>query len=236
MFTWGYIKEATLQKLDMDANAAIEMGLLNKFPYYANEALVQIAGAVKAKRTHAYFKVIKKNKLLKIINHNWGPFDDLGFLFVNKCKYEDLTDNEQAAYTVYHEYVFVSEPVKMPKDFLSFADDVNRVNENDEWEEAHDDDFSTFGGNEILFKSEGLYYVSYHAVWDTLTSTTDDDAVLDIPDDILISLPSYIASQCFKIDDEVKSQIYRNEYEMFVARIDENSYKTNKTVSITGGW
>ena len=64
----------------------------------------------------------------------------------------------------------------------------------------------------------------------------DDNVQLNVPDDILDCLPSYIASQCYKVDDEVKSSIYRNEYEMFVARIDATDYKNTKTFSVGGGW
>lgn len=68
------------------------------------------------------------------------------------------------------------------------------------------------------------------------TPTTQDDVELDIPDDILVCLPSYIASQLFKIDDEQKSSIYRNEYEMALARINENDYATNKVINNGGDW
>ena len=52
MYTWGYIKEATLAKMDLTVQQAIDMGLINKMPFYANEAVTQITAAVKPKRQY----------------------------------------------------------------------------------------------------------------------------------------------------------------------------------------
>jgi hypothetical protein len=64
----------------------------------------------------------------------------------------------------------------------------------------------------------------------------DNSTELDVPRDILDCLPSYIASQCMKIDDEYKASVYRNEYEIFLARIDNTHYKNVKTIEIEGDW
>ena len=63
-----------------------------------------------------------------------------------------------------------------------------------------------------------------------------DDELIDVPDDILDSIPSYIASQCFKIDDEYKSSVFRNEYEMFMARINDTNYQNTRTFFVGGDW
>ena len=58
MLTWGYIKEATLAKMDLTLDAAIDQGLINKVVYYANEALTEITSTIKANKKYAEFKAL----------------------------------------------------------------------------------------------------------------------------------------------------------------------------------
>ena len=55
MYSWGYIKDATLAKLDLDQDEANVIGLLNRFKFYANEAMTQICSSIKPK--HCYWEV-----------------------------------------------------------------------------------------------------------------------------------------------------------------------------------
>lgn len=196
MYTWGYLKDVSLAKLDLDEFEASEQNLLGRFPFYANEVITQVCSTVKPKHTYATFIVTK---------------DDL-------FKLKD-----------------------MPSDFIAFDADVNTIEEVDEWNDrwfrqCTDEDFSYKGYNKLMFYKEGIYTVSYKARWFTFDKDLDNDFVLDIPTDILDCIPSYIAHQCYKIDDEVKSAIFRNEYEVFLARIDDTNYRENKTFTIGGDW
>ena len=201
MYTWGDLQETILAKLDLDEDEATVQNLINRFPYFANEAMTQICSAVKPK--HAYFEV-------EITNENVGTL------------------------------------INMPDDFISFDDDINKIAYFDQYlnrtitEEATDFDFE-YLGDTLLFKRIGKFYISYNARWiDTfvnLDSATELAAGgYGIPRDILDCIPSYVASQCMKIDDEYKSSVYRNEYEVFLARIDDTHYKNTKTIKIEGDW
>jgi hypothetical protein len=207
MRTWGYIKEVILAKLDLTEKEAEVQNLINRFQYYANEAITQICSAVKPKHTFAEFNVFVK-------------IEDVP---------SDITD-----------YVLVGNKVRMPDDFVSFDDDINRLTYTDQYDtlivrEAHDDDFDYVGNNEVLFKVPGKFLISYNAAWFDFYDV-DNNVVVDVPNDILDCIPSYVASQCMKIDDEYKASVYRNEYEMFLARIDDTHYKSNKTFRIEGDW
>lgn len=202
MYTWGYIKEATLAKLDLTQDDSYAGTLLERFSYFANEAITQICSSVKPRC--AFYEVM--------INGDPSKGD-----------------------------VNLGRAIEMPSDFVSFGDDVNWVAYTDEYgmticREAHDDDFAYLGYNRIICKREGAFQISYNARWVRDFRMLDDSAELDVPADILDCLPSYIASQCLKIDDEYKSSVYRNEYEMFLARIDETNYKNTKTFKIEGDW
>ena len=203
MQTWGYIKQATLAKLDLEPGEAEVQNLLGRFYIFANEAMSQICSSIKPKYTYANFVVTK-----------------------------DMVGKEQ----------------NMPNDFISFGDDINietvekqiysfdgimTINEE---READDNDFEYCGTNKIRFFKPGNFRISYNANWFTFTSNLPEQTIVNAPDDVLNCLPSYIAHQCFKIDDEVKSSIYRNEYEMFLARIDNTHYKSPKHIVIGGGW
>lgn len=209
MYTWGYLVEVCLSKLDLDEREARTQNLLDRFPYYANEVITQISSSIKPKTEFAHFVIDKTN---------------------------------------------VGVPQLMPSDFVSFGDDVNyervistvypRTAELDETSievdveevELHDTDFKYYGYNKIVFKHVGDFYISYNARWFTFFKGIEENTELDIPADILDCIPSYVASQCYKVDDETKAQIYRNEYEMMLARIDATNYKNTKTIKIEGDW
>ena len=195
MYTWGYLKDVTLAKLDLTENEATVQNLLSRFPFYANEVITQVCSAIKPKYTFAKFEI------------------DFGKVGVAQT---------------------------MPDDFISFGDDVcYELINNGKFLEKHqifDVDFEYYGYNQVIFKHPGNFYISYNARWYTFTKAIDDNEKIDIPNDILDCIPSYIVSQCYKIDDEYKAQVFRNEYELMLSRIDATNYKNTKSILIEGDW
>ena len=199
-YTWGYIKDVSLSKLDLDENEATVQNLLSRFPFYANEVITQVCSSIKPKYTFENFVIDKTNVGVK---------------------------------------------QTMPDDFASFGDDVcymlEEVRErNGETRlikvPIHDDDYEYLGYNQVVFKHPGNYFISYNARWYTFDKSLSDDELIDVPDDILDSIPSYIASQCYKIDDEYKASVFRNEYEIMLSRIDNSNFRNTKTIKIEGDW
>lgn len=195
MYTWGYLKDVILAKLDLDAEEALTQDLVRRFKFFANEAMTQICSAVKPRRDFAEFVITA---------------EDVGTSKV------------------------------MPNDFISFGDDVNQrsyqYNGSIVTEEAHDDVLRFLGYNKIVFYEPGTYHISYNARWYDFVGAMSDETQIDVPCDILDCIPSYVASQCFKIDNEYKSSVYRNEYEMGLARIDNTDFKNTSTFRIGGDW
>lgn len=206
MYTWAYLKAAAFAKLDLTEDEATAQNLTGRFYIYANEVITQVCSSIKPKYTFATFTVTES---------------DIGVTLF-----------------------------EMPDDFVAFGDDVNTRTYVDKnlyntqtntfgvtvQEEATDYDFAYKGYNQLVFYKAGTYSISYYARWYTFTSALKDEAGIPVPNDILDCIPSYIAHQCYKIDDEVKASIFRNEYEMFLARIDNTHFKENKTIVIGGGW
>ena len=198
-YTWGYIKDASLAKLDLNEEEANIQNLLDRFPFYANEVMTQICSSIKPKYAYCLFEITSKQ---------------------------------------------VGEPQVMPEDFVSFGDDVcfeykeKNINYNKviETTELHEEDYEYYEYNKVVFNRPGKFYISYNARWFTFDKNIDNKFVLEIPYDILECIPSYIASQCYKIDDEYKASVFRNEYEIMLSRIDNTNYKNTKTMIIGGGW
>lgn len=199
-YTWGYIKDVSLSKLDLDENEATVQNLLSRFPFYANEVITQVCSSIKPKYTFENFVIDKTNIGVK---------------------------------------------QTMPDDFVSFGDDVcymlEEVREHNGETRLikvpiHDDDYEYLGYNQVVFKHPGNYFISYNARWYTFDKSLSDDELIDVPDDILDSIPSYIASQCYKIDDEYKASVFRNEYEIMLSRIDNSNFRNTKTIKIEGDW
>ena len=195
MYTWGYIKENTLAKLNLEEREANELGFLSRFPYYANEAMTQICSGIKPRAAFVEFVVSEEQK-----NFN--------------------------------------QPLLMPDDFVSFSDDAVSLSlENGcTIDDVGDDFIEYYGYNEVICMAYGTYRIPYNARWFFFTKDTPNEQVIPAPADICDAIPSYIASQCYKIDDEVKAATYRNEYEMFLARIDDTSFKRQRTFHIGGDW
>lgn len=193
MYTWGYIKESALSKLNLNEDEANQLGFLSRFPYYANEAMTQICSAIKP-----------KDAMLEII-------------------VDDTNKNIL---------------ITFPDEFVAFDDDVAEVKyeDSDEFVEAYDDVLQYVGYNQVMCARKGTYHIPYKARWFFFTKELRNSDIVSAPADICDAIPLYIVSQCYKIDDEKKAAIYRNEYEIFLARIDNTSFKAQRTLSIGGGW
>lgn len=211
MYTWGYIKAAALAKLDISENEARTQGMLTKFHFYANEAMTQICSSVKPKAS--YFAVT-------IYSDLDAAALELG---VNSDMYKEVVDK----------HLYVNGTVELPDDFVSYGNNLDIEIVDGKNQELHDTDYAYTSYKTIMFFKPGAFLISYNARWYTFTSSLRDDEILNIPLDILECIPSYIASQS---DDEVKASMFRNEYELFVARINDSSRNRTGTIVITGGW
>jgi hypothetical protein len=249
MYTWGYIKENTLNKLNMSEEEANQQGFLSRFPYFANEAMTQICSGVKPKETYLQlevnFKEIKWQELTKkygvYINHLIPITDDFD---ENDVEYEV----KRNFWNEWNTINFVGDIITMPEDFIGFSDDVasrvvsghtyyrGQLCSSDDFTEVGEDEFDYVGYNQIRCKEPGVYHIPYKARWFFFTKELQNYETIDAPADICDAIPSYIVSQCYKVDDEAKAAIYRNEFEIFLARIDDTSFKSQRGFKIGGGW
>lgn len=252
MYTWGYIKESALAKANLSEEEANIQGLLSRFPYYANEAMTQICSGIKPLEKFIAITVHDKEHAWKKMTKQFGVYLDVyKYTPDTPIKGDPLYTAKVEFWKAWAELLFINEPIIMPDDFISFSDDRIDYEEpcihvqsyipvydrqRDAYEEVGDDYVDYYGYNQIICKKPGNYKVPYNARWFFFTKDLREDVIVTAPADICDAIPTYIASQCLKIDDEAKSAILRNDFEMFLARIDNTSFKSQRTLHVRGGW
>ena len=111
---------------------------------------------------------------------------------------------------------------KLTTDFFSF-DPGNIYYEGDLLTEQYIRTHNVYdeSGHVILFANDmpGNYTVYYRAYPDVITSQTADDYELNVPPEVAVILPLYMASQLYKDDDNGIATSYRNEFEVAFERL-----------------
>lgn len=236
MYTYGYIKNAILTKLNLTEKEALEQNLLDTFIYNINECLSQIASTIKpnfaTKQVTVYEKEIPIPQEMVLLETD--PVDV-------------RLEKEEALKKYLDDKTIVGKLYEMPKDFIAFSG-VPTFEEEQCMphnivdtpiylppKEVHDEVVHIDRKN-ILFKKPGIYQITYDGWWPTFNDEMQDADELDIPSDVVICIPSYVASQVWKIDDERKANIFRNEFEIFFSRINNSDYRGVQTFGVRGGW
>lgn len=247
-YTWGYIKENALAKLNLTEEEANQQNFLSNFPYYANEAMTQICSSIMPHEEFLIVKVWKKHDAWKYYTHEFGVYCDCPeHKEMTPMPGDDMYEKKKAFWEKWHTLSFVDEPIEFPEDFISFSDDVAEYKapplyvqgilvDVPKFKEVGDEVIEYYGYNQVLCHCDGEYRIPYHARWFFFTKDLADADKITAPADVCDAIPSYIVSQCLKIDDEQKAAIFRNEYEIFLARIDNTSFRSQRTLHIGGGW
>lgn len=243
MFTYGYIREATMAHLDIDEAEAQAMNLQGRFHIFANEAIQAICGS---KPKYEYLDITVVNEYAPLVTDGaiirlatkeeikWdeeaqGPRE---FTILNKEQTKQYY-NEQGIYET-------GDKIAMNDKFIAFADKLPikiieikpRVEEILEAEAFGtplknkilreiariDDDFSYIGSNQIKVYKPGRYLIPGRFMWYRFESGLGDETELEMPADILLTIPLYISSVCLQIDNPQKANIKRSEFEMALAR------------------
>lgn len=228
MYTYGYIKNAILTKLNLTEKEALEQNLLDTFIYNINECLSQIASTIKPNFATKQV-VVYKDKIPvepELLPDKIDPV-------------EVRLKKEEALKEYYEDKAVVGTPYTMPEDFIAFSG-VPRVQEEicgclKPSEELHGQAIH-LDRKQVVFLKPGIYQITYDGWWPVFNDKLQDADEIDIPTDIVICIPSYVASQVWKIDDERKANIFRNEFEILFSRINNSDYRGVTTFGVEGGW
>lgn len=247
MFTYGYIREAVMAHLDIDETEAQAMSLLQRFHIFANEAMQAICSS---KPLYQYLDITVVDKFAVLVVEG-GVFRP-----ATKTEIEGILEEgvvlatEQQTKDYYHNLNTYEkfETVPVPELFIAFANKkcykVTKRKPNLEeqlqaeafgtkcktgyfTDEAKiDDDFAYIGRNALKFYHAGRYYIPAKFMWFKFTSDLSDRDEIDMPTDILLTIPLYVASICLQIDNSQKANIKRNEFEMALARCTSTDFLT----------
>ena len=228
MYTYGYIKNAILTKLNLTEKEALEQNLLDTFIYNINECLSQIASTIKPNFATKQV-IVYKDKIPvepELLPDKMDPV-------------EVRLKKEEALKEYYEDKAVVGTPYTMPEDFIAFSG-VPRVQEEicgclKPSEELHGQAIH-LDRKQVVFLKPGIYQITYDGWWPVFNDKLQDADEIDIPTDIVICIPSYVASQVWKIDDERKANIFRNEFEILFSRINNSDYRGVTTFGVEGGW
>lgn len=228
MYTYGYIKNAILKKLNLTEKEALEQELIDSIPYNINECLAQIASTIKP--NFATKEVIAFEGQIPIPQE---------YLHLPSDSVEQRNQKDLALEQYLENKAIVGKPFTMPDDFIAFSG-ISRFEGYKTGcylpsREVHDE-VTHLDRKQIVFLKEGIYQITYDGWWPTFTDEMQDSTEIDIPADIVNCIPSYVAAQLWKIDDERKANIFRNEFEILFSRINNSDYRGVKTFGVQGGW
>lgn len=249
MFTYGYLREAIMARLDIDEEEAEAMHLLERFHIYCNEAMQAICGS---KPQYKYVDVTVVDKNAPLV---WdGAFLRLATEAEIKGEVAATFATEEQARDWYHEHntYLKDEVMYMDDKFLSFADKEAYIEEKrkptipqlleaeafgKELKEVivkraakSDEDFSYVGKNGLIFHKEGRFYIPARFLWFRFDSGIADEQEIDMPADILLTIPMYVGSICFQIDNPQRAQMMRNEFEIALSRCVNMDFTTLKKI------
>lgn len=252
MFTYGYIREAAMAHLDIDEEEAQAMNLLDRFHIFANEAMQAICSS---KPMYQYIDVTVVDKFAVLAVEN-GVFREATEAEIEGTLTPGVrlaTDGETEDY--YHKkgIYAVGETMTMTETFIAFADkqaykiveywpSVSEVLEAEAFgtkikkgvkkENATSRDFSYIGQNKILFHKSARFLIPAKYLWFKFRSDLSDKDEIDMPSDILLTIPIYIASICFQVDSVQRANIKRNEFELALSRCTSTDFMpVNEIVS-----
>lgn len=121
--------------------------------------------------------------------------------------------------------------IKMPSDFLSFSSFPSYL------DGVEDPEIVYVTDKDIKVFELGEYIVVYNAIYPEITTQiVQNDTELEIDSSILNVVPTYIAWNLLSQDDPQRSMILKNEYELMLARIDNDVRYQEKHYKSTGGW
>lgn len=255
-YTFGYIREATQAHIDLDEQETQAMNLQERYHIFANEAMQAIC-AIKPK--YDYFKAKAVREYWPLINLGNNEFRKATIEEVNwqahnvsEPNFADEVDTKKW-YEGQNTYL-LQNSVKMPEDFIAFADKqawafiiYNRFNSEQFVRNQHQqvltksietnripatkDMYTYTGSNTLTFLQEGEYWIPYKGIWHRFKSGIDDHEEIDMPIDILLTIPLYVASICLQLDHAQRAMSKRAEFETALARVTTTDFLD--TVRIT---
>jgi hypothetical protein len=233
-FSYGYLKEAVRAHLDLEEEELEVMNITSKFHIFANEAVQQIChtkpkyGYFQFTTVAAFTPLVHADGLLRVATieeQNWVAY---GLPEPTFASTDEIAEwyNKQAIY-------LVGQVITMPDDFLAFAikkafvwtDSIaNKITVTKEH-------ISYLSNNELVAYYAATYLIPYQGIWVTFAMDDSENDLINMPSDLLLTIPIYVASVCLQQRNMTMAQAKRQEFEIAVSRC--KSINLLETISIT---
>ena len=93
--------------------------------------------------------------------------------------------------------------------------------------------FAYVGSNKLIFGKVGEFWIPYKGTWFRFKSGVGDDEAIDMPMDILLTIPMYVASVCLQVDHAQKAAAKRAEFELALSRVTSTDLMPPKQITPT---
>lgn len=255
MLTYGYIREAVQAHLDLDEQETQAMNLQSRYHIFANEAMQAIC-AIKPK--YDYFKVSVVKAYTPLINLGGNTFrvateDEINWEIRGAVKPNFADEIDTKNWYKNQNIVLLYDNVRMPEDFIVFADKqawaftistaFNSETFVGSWMPAANtmvkkipatkEMFSYSGVNTLTFYQEGEFWIPYRGTWFRFKSGVGDSEPIDMPVDILLTIPLYVASICLQVDHAQKANAKRAEFELMLSRVSTMDFLDTRQFTAT---
>lgn len=215
-FTYGYIREAVQAHIDLDEQETQAMNLQERYHIFANEAMQAIC-AVKPK--YDYFKVKIVNDIEKVNN-------DANIYLIGT---EIMMPDDFIAFAEKQIWAFI---IDKPFNSEMFIKGYTQPKYNNVKKiRATNNMYDYTGRNTLTFYQEGEYWIPYKAIWYKFTSNLSDTEIIDMPNDIFLTIPIYIAAQALLIDHGQKALAKRTEFELALSRCSSTDFLDLKRIT-----
>jgi len=235
-FTYGYLKEAVRAHLDLEEDELETLNINQRFHIFANEAIQQICYT---KPKYQYFQFQAVSTMPKLVYDNGNirvaTTEEVNWTAHNLPEPLFVSDTETIEwYNEQHIYL-VGQVITMPNDFLSFTAKpafawTTSISERQRVKAQ----FITYiSNNEFFVQAAATYQIPYRATWINFKQNTEEDAGINMPTDLLLTIPIYVASICLQQRNLNMSQAKRQEFEIAVSRCKSSELLTNYVITPT---
>lgn len=237
MFTYGYIREAALAHADLSDTEAGDMQLRSRFNYYANEAMQAICAS---RPRYDYINISVVDKLQDVVYNqatsSFVPATEEDYIVVDNEIIQAPgvifgTDEQKEKYWHDLNIYAKGELYTCDDNFIAFAPNKQAFI-NDKFAKINYD-YSVLNGNKIKFYHTGEYRIPARFMWFNFNNINDDNTEIDMPADIILTIPLYVASIYLQIDNTQKSQLMRQDFELALARCVPTDRMMNTSLKAT---
>ena len=225
-FSYGYLKEAVKAHLDLEEDELEVLNINQRFHIFANEAIQHISSK---KPNSVYFQFQAVDEFPTLV------FDD-GVLReqlpTDSSNLTVATAEETADWYNAQNIYLTGQVIDMPSNFLLFAPKkafywIDSI-QNKMDAKAY---ITYISASEFFVLGAATYLIPYRASWLIFGADDKEDMIVNMPSDLALTIPIYVASVFLQQRNANMAQAKRQEFELAVSRCRSVDFLETKSVS-----